>query len=196
MPWEQTVLLGYRSVKKYLYRKQYWEANDLDDIRFEEYEMHIYDRKEKAFLKWTEGTDGAGKVEKEVQKDVKTEYCRVCKNVQHQVQLWTREMEIKCFHNERQKWGRDKIASSIKTLMAIAWAGIQMPHKISYTEEETSPRETARYRLIFEFKKETSGDISEKLPVPFLRHVMQQSINLEKEHESNIGYREYKIRRS
>ena len=71
-----------------------------------------------------------------------------------------------------------------------------MPHKISYTEEETSPRETARYRLIFEFKKETSGDISEKLPVPFLRHVMQQSINLEKEHESNIGYREYKIRRS
>ena len=57
--------------------------------------------------------------------------------------------------------------------MAIAWAGIQMPHKISYNEEVTSPRGAAGYRLIFEFKKETSGDIRENLPVPFLRHVMQ-----------------------
>ena len=49
-PWEQSVLLGYDSVNEYIYRKQYREANDLDDIRFEEYEMHIYDRMEKAFL--------------------------------------------------------------------------------------------------------------------------------------------------
>ena len=87
--------------------------------------------------------------------------------------------------------GRDKItATSIKTLMAIAWVGIQVPHKISYTEEET------RYRLTFEFKREISGDIREKLPVPFLRQVMQQAINLEKEHGPNIGYSEYKIRHS
>ena len=38
-PYEQSVLLGYRSVKEYLYRKQYWEANDLDDMRLEEYEL-------------------------------------------------------------------------------------------------------------------------------------------------------------
>ena len=143
-PWEQSVLLGYRSVKEYLYRKQYWESNDLDDMRFEEYEMHIYDKKEKAFLKWRERTDGAGKMEKEGKKDVKTEYCRVCKFVEHQVQLWTREIEIKCFHKEREQWGREKItASSIKTLMAMGWTGIQMPHKIPYNEEGISPRGAA-----------------------------------------------------
>ena len=38
-PWEQSLLLGYGSVKEYIYRKQYWEANDLDDIMFEEFEM-------------------------------------------------------------------------------------------------------------------------------------------------------------
>ena len=120
---------------------------------------------------------------KEGKKDVKTEYCRVCRVVQHQVQLWTRQIEITCFHKEKEQWGRNKIiTSSIKTLIAIAWAGIQMPHKISYTEEGTSPRGAAGYRLTFDFKKETSGDIREKLPVPFLRHVMQQAINLEKNH--------------
>ena len=101
-PWEKSVLLGYRSVKEYVYRKQYWEANDLDDMRFEEYELHIYDKKEQALLKWREGTDEAGKMEKEGKKDVKTEYCRECKIVQHQVQLWTRDIEIKCFHKERE----------------------------------------------------------------------------------------------
>ena len=38
-PYEQSVLLGYRLVKEYLYWKQYWEANDLDDMRLEEYEL-------------------------------------------------------------------------------------------------------------------------------------------------------------
>ena len=107
-PWEQSVLLGYRSVKECFYWKQYWETNDLDDIRFEEYELHIYDKKEKALLKWREGTDWAGEMEKEGKNDVKTEYYRVCKIVQHQVQLWTREIEIKCFHKEREQWGRTK----------------------------------------------------------------------------------------
>ena len=118
-------------------------------------------------------------MEKECQGDVKTEYCRVCKNVQYQVRLCTRQMVIKCFHKERQQWGRNKItATSIKTLMAIAWVAIQMPHKISYTKEETSPQGAAGYRLTSKFKREISGDIREKLPVPFLRHVMQQAINL------------------
>ena len=98
-------------------------------------------------------------------------------------------MEIKCFHKEWQQWGRDKItAMSIKTFMAIAWVGIQMPHKITYTEEETSPRGAAGYRLTFEFKREIAGQIREKLPVPFLRHAMQQAINLENEHGPNTGY--------
>ena len=84
-PWEQSVLLGYGSVNEYIYREQYWEANDLDDIMFEEFDMHIYDRMEKVFLKWREGPEGAGEMEKERQEDVKMEYCRVCKIVQHQV---------------------------------------------------------------------------------------------------------------
>ena len=32
-PWEQRCLLGYGPVNEYIYRKHYWEANDLDDIR-------------------------------------------------------------------------------------------------------------------------------------------------------------------
>ena len=78
--------------------------------------------------------------------------------------------------------------------MGIAWAGMQMHHKISYSEEETSPQGAVGYRLTFEFKKETPGGIRRKLPVPFLRHVMQQVINLEKEHRPDFGYSEYKIR--
>ena len=164
-------------------------------MRFEKYKQHIYDKKEKAFLKWREGTDGAGKMEKDGKKDVKTEYCRMCKSVQHQVQLWTKDIEIKCFHKEKEQWGRDKITvSSLKTLMAVVLAGMQMPHKISYSEEETSPRGAAGYRLTFEFKKETPGDLRDKLPVPFLGHGIQQLINLEKEHGPDIGYSEYKIR--
>ena len=62
-PWEQSVLLAYRSVKEYLYRRQYWETNDRENMRLEEYELQIYGKKEKAFLKWREGTDGAGKME-------------------------------------------------------------------------------------------------------------------------------------
>ena len=77
--WKQIVLLGH--VNEYIYREQYWEANDLDNIRLEEYDMHIYDRREKVFLKWRETTDGAGELEKQCQEDVKIEYSRVCKNL-------------------------------------------------------------------------------------------------------------------
>ena len=68
-----------------------------------------------------------------------------------------------------------------------------MPHKISYTEEETSSRVATGYRLSLQFKREISGVIWEKLPLPFLLHVMQQDTNLEEEHGPNIGYSEYKI---
>ena len=68
---------------------------------------------------------------------------------------------------------------------------IQMLQKITYIEVETSPRWAAGYKIIYEFK-----NIREKLPVLFLRHVMQQAINLEGEHGPDIGYSDYKIRRS
>ena len=43
--------------------------------------------------------------------------------------------------------------------MAIAWVGIKVPHKITYTEKETSPGGAAGYRLTFEFKREVAGDV-------------------------------------
>ena len=67
-PWEQSVLLGYRSVKEYLYPEQYWDANDLDDLRFEEYEMHIHGKKEKSFLKSREGQMGQGRWKRRVKR--------------------------------------------------------------------------------------------------------------------------------
>ena len=63
-PWEQSWLLGYGSVNQYIYRKQYWEANDLDDTRLEEYEMYRYGKREKVFLKWRETADGVGELRK------------------------------------------------------------------------------------------------------------------------------------
>ena len=54
--------------------------------------------------------------------------------------------------------------------------------KNSYSEEEKSPRGTAGYKMKFEFTKEVTGNIKEKLSVPFLRHAAQQAIILENEH--------------
>ena len=62
--------------------------------------------------------------------------------------------------------------------------GIKIPHKITYTKEEISPRWAAGYGLTFKFKRE----------MPFLQHVMQQAIKLEKEHGPDIGYSKYRIR--
>ena len=47
----------------------------------------------------------------------------------------------------------------------------------------------------FEFTKEVTGNIREKLPVPFLRYATQQAIILEKERGLDIGYNDVKIRR-
>ena len=83
----------------------------------------------------------------------------------------------------------------MKTLMAMAWLKIQMPKKIIYSEEKTSPRGALGYKMKFKFAKEVTGDIKENLPVPFLLHVTQQAIMLGKEHGPDIGYSEVKIRR-
>ena len=48
---------------------------------------HIW-KDRKGIPKWGEGADGAGEFKKERQEDVKTEYCRVCQTLQHQVRLW------------------------------------------------------------------------------------------------------------
>ena len=50
--------------------------------------------------------------------------------------------------------------------------------------------------MMYEFKEEVHRNIRETLAVSFLRHVMQQAIILEEEHGLDIGYSEYKIRRS
>ena len=76
-PWERSCRLGYKWVEEYIWREQYWEANDMDDIRLEEYEMHVYNREEKAFIKWREGRDRSGELEKKIQAETKTNYCRV-----------------------------------------------------------------------------------------------------------------------
>ena len=49
------------------------------------------------------------------------------------------------------------------------------------------------YKIAYEFTKEASKDAKEKIPIYFLRYVMQHGINLEEENGSDIGYSEYKI---
>lgn len=112
------------------------------DIRFGEYEIHIYDDKvHKAFVKLSEEeSDGAGILKKEQLVEAKiTDNCFVCKRLQNQMRLWTQRLKIKCFHEEREQWGREKLLKmSIKSPMAIAVVGTQVPQKISYVEEGTS----------------------------------------------------------
>ena len=47
-------------MEEYLWREEYWEANDLDDTRLEEYEIHVYDKAEKALVNCREGREGEG----------------------------------------------------------------------------------------------------------------------------------------
>lgn len=187
-------LLGYDSVDEYIFGKQYKEANDLDDIRLEEYGIHIYDKTQTLFLKWSEGSDGAGRLKEESLLEAKIENWTVCKKLRHQVQLWTKRMEIKSFHKERDRDRSTKI--SMKTLMAIALVVIQMPQKITYVEEGTSARWGAGYKIKYEFKEKVPGNIRETLPVLFVHHVIQQAVILEEKHGPDIGYSDYKIRRS
>ena len=77
----------YDSVDEYISWEQYWEANDLDDISLEEYKMRIYDRTEKAFIKWREREGRAGELKEKHQAEAKTNYFRVYKKVQNQVWL-------------------------------------------------------------------------------------------------------------
>lgn len=55
----------YPNFDEYILRKQYEEANALDDIRLGEYEIHIFGKTQKAFLKWSEGSDGEGSLKEE-----------------------------------------------------------------------------------------------------------------------------------
>ena len=164
--------------------------------------MHISGRREKMLLKWKQGTDGAGEVGKKRPGGCKDRILQGMQKLTAPGATMDKTKGNKMFLQGKTAVG-ESIKTSIKTLMAIAWVEFGMPppptkkkKKISYTEEETSPRGVAGCRLTFEFKREISGDIREKLPVPFQWHVMQQAIDLEKEHRLNIGYSEYKIRRS
>ena len=69
-----------------------------------------------------------------------------------------------------------------------------MPCKVTYTEEGTTRRGPAGYKITYEFQKGAPENIREKIPVFFLRHVMQQAINLEEEKGPDIGYSDHKIR--
>ena len=91
--------------------------------------------------------------------------------------------EVKCFHKEREHWGRDKLTymSSIITLKAIAVVGAQVPLQVTYTEESTSRRRGAKYKIMYKFEKGSPENIREKISVLFMQHDMQQAINLDEE---------------
>lgn len=58
-------VFGYPNFDEYILRKQYEEANDFDDIRLGEYEIHIFGKTQKAFLKWSEGSNGEESLKEE-----------------------------------------------------------------------------------------------------------------------------------
>ena len=72
----------------------------------------IFDKTKKVSRKWRERADGAGEL-KERQAKAKTGYCRVYKNLQHQVRLWAKRIEVKCFlkDRDREQWERDRITN-------------------------------------------------------------------------------------
>ena len=76
--------------------------------------------------------------------------CAVCKMIEQQMCLQMQRFEVKCFHKEREHWGSDKLTymGSTITLKAIAVVGAQVPMKVTYTEESTSRRRGARYKII------------------------------------------------
>ena len=86
-------------------------ANDLDDIRLGQYEIHIYDDKvHKAFVKWSEeDSDGAGILKEEQLVEAKiTDDCFVCKRLQNQMQLWTQRLKV--FPRGERTMGKRKTA--------------------------------------------------------------------------------------
>ena len=52
-------------------------------------------------------------LKKERQAKAKTGYCRVYKNLQHQVRLWAKRIEVKCFlkDRDREQWEKDRITN-------------------------------------------------------------------------------------
>ena len=63
----------------------------------------IFDKTKRVSRKWRERADGAGELKKERQAEAKTGYCRVYKNLQHQVRLWAKRIEVKCFLKDRDR---------------------------------------------------------------------------------------------
>ena len=56
-------------------------------------------------------------------------------------------------------------------------------------------RGVAGYKITYEYTKRAPKDVKEKIPVYFLRHVMEHAINLNEEKGPYIRYSQYKIRR-
>ena len=118
-------LLGCDSVDDYMFSKQYEEASDIDDIQMEEHVIHVYNKTEKACIKWQEGgVEGARVWKEEKGMDVKPwRLCALCKELQRQVRMWTQRFEVKYFHLKREQWGKAKVTEgSVKSMMALAMA--------------------------------------------------------------------------
>ena len=71
-------------VDEYIFRKQYEKVNALDDIRMGDYEIHVYDKTQKAYLKWREeGPDGTELLKEDQHVEAKlSDTCAVCKGLQ------------------------------------------------------------------------------------------------------------------
>ena len=162
-----------------------------------EHVIRIIDKTERAYTKWQEeGPEGVrvwGENKGIEAKPWRT--CALCKKLQEQMGMWTQRFEVKCFRLKREQWGKDKLTEmSVKSLMALAVVEAQVPQKVTYSEEGTTRRGPAVYKIAYEFPKGAPKDIKEKIPIHFLWHVMQHAISLEEETGPDSGYSEYKIR--
>ena len=63
--------------------------------------------------------------------------------------------EVKCFHKEREHWGRDKLTymSSIITLKAIAVVGAQVPLQVTLQKKAQVEDEGPNIRLYTNLRK-------------------------------------------
>ena len=182
---------------EYIFRKQYGETNNLDDIRMGEHEILIYNKKQRAYVKWKEeGLDGVRVWKKGKGMEAKPwRTSAVCKSLQQQTGVWMQRFKVKCFRLKREQWGKNKLTRmSTKTLTAIVVVEAQVPHKVTYVEKSTTRRGSARYKTVYEFQKGMAENIREKIAIFFFRHMTQNAINLEEENGPDIEYSEYKIR--
>ena len=89
---------------------------------------------------------------------------------------------------ERKQRGKNKLKQmSVKMLMVIVVVEAQVPHKVNYIEEGTTRTGRAGYKVLYKFKKGTPENTRQKIPIFFIRHMMQHAINLEEEKRPDIG---------